>query len=75
MHLRLTESNSKDLTDADTNYFVDARFVDVIHTDIQVYGYTHPCGHIDFYPNGGTNQPGCSDQSNAGMRRFSVKVL
>ncbi|XP_066146090.1 lipoprotein lipase-like [Euwallacea fornicatus] len=39
----------------------DANFVDVVHTDIQLYGFTHPCGHVDFYPNGGTNQPGCPD--------------
>ncbi|KAJ8935336.1 hypothetical protein NQ318_016629 [Aromia moschata] len=37
----------------------DADFVDVIHTDIQLSGYTAPIGHVDFYPNGGLNQPGC----------------
>ena len=43
----------------------DANFVDVIHTDgstfneISGYGLLDPVGHIDFYPNGGENQPGC----------------
>ncbi|XP_057656460.1 lipase member H-A-like [Diorhabda carinulata] len=37
----------------------DADFVDVIHTDIQMYGFTAPCGDVDFYPNGGSHQPGC----------------
>lgn len=52
---------------------LDANFVDVIHTDIQLYGYTHPCGHVDYYPNGGTDQPGCpgdeEDTANCDHRR------
>jgi len=50
----------------------DADFVDVIHTSamnenaiassIQTggFGLTKPMGHVDFYPNGGHNQPWCS---------------
>ncbi|XP_071535126.1 pancreatic lipase-related protein 2-like [Panulirus ornatus] len=45
----------------------DALFVDVIHTDDSPIlgfplslGMTQPIGHLDFYPNGGGEQPGCS---------------
>lgn len=38
----------------------DADFVDAIHTHARFYGYTRPIGHVDFYPNGGFAQPGCT---------------
>ncbi|KAI5644905.1 lipase domain-containing protein [Phthorimaea operculella] len=37
----------------------DARHVEVIHTCGGYLGFRSPLGHIDFYPNGGTRQPGC----------------
>ncbi|XP_062987645.1 pancreatic lipase-related protein 2-like [Elgaria multicarinata webbii] len=42
----------------------DAKFVDVIHTNMgrPLFGYEgiiQPCGHLDFYPNGGKTMPGC----------------
>lgn len=37
----------------------DAEFVDVIHTNAGVYGLTSPVGHVDFFPNGGAQQPNC----------------
>lgn len=37
----------------------DARFVDVIHSDIEKFGTNEQSGDIDFWPNGGANQPGC----------------
>ncbi|GFO21121.1 pancreatic triacylglycerol lipase [Plakobranchus ocellatus] len=47
----------------------DAHFVDVIHTDARPYetvggyGIIEPIGDIDFYPNGGREQPGCDDET------------
>lgn len=37
----------------------DARFVDVIHTNVGVFGKIEPSGHIDFYVNGGQTQLAC----------------
>ncbi|RWS15660.1 Pancreatic triacylglycerol lipase-like protein [Dinothrombium tinctorium] len=64
----------------------DALFVDVIHTDVEntslsLYGRGTSAlvGHMDFFPNGGSNQPGCSIQRfedlvirpiGEGVRRF-----
>ncbi|KAJ7383384.1 hypothetical protein OS493_028466 [Desmophyllum pertusum] len=37
----------------------DAEYVDVIHTDAGGFGTSQKVGHIDFFPNGGSLQPGC----------------
>ncbi|XP_043836108.1 pancreatic triacylglycerol lipase-like [Dromiciops gliroides] len=43
----------------------DAKFVDVIHTDIAPiipnmgFGTSQIVGHLDFFPNGGEHMPGC----------------
>lgn len=43
----------------------DAEFVEVIHTNggslwTGDLGVDKPVGHVDYYPNGGTNHPGCN---------------
>ncbi|KAM7132812.1 lipase member H isoform 3-T4 [Molossus nigricans] len=48
----------------------DAQFVDVIHSDIDAWGYKEPLGNIDFYPNGGLDQPGCPKTIFGGMEYF-----
>lgn len=36
----------------------DAKFVDIIHVD-EVFGMPTTNGHVDYWPNGGKDQPGC----------------
>jgi pimeloyl-ACP methyl ester carboxylesterase len=37
----------------------DARYVEIIHTDIGIVGMGGHLGDASFFPNGGANQPGC----------------
>ncbi|XP_066204126.1 lipase member H [Saccopteryx leptura] len=54
----------------DRLYHSDAQFVDVIHSDIDALGYRGPLGNIDFYPNGGLDQPGCPKTIFGGLQYF-----
>ncbi|XP_063918830.1 pancreatic triacylglycerol lipase-like [Zophobas morio] len=38
----------------------DAKVVHVIHTNGGTFGFKASCGTIDFFPNGGSLQPGCA---------------
>uniref|UniRef100_A0A8B9QD05 Lipase domain-containing protein n=1 Tax=Apteryx owenii TaxID=8824 RepID=A0A8B9QD05_APTOW len=51
-------------------YHTDAQFIDVIHTDIDALGFRKPLGTIDFYPNGGMDQPGCPRTVFSGFQYF-----
>ncbi|XP_028288703.1 lipase member H [Parambassis ranga] len=48
----------------------DAMFVDVLHTDMDSFGLRGAHGHIDFYANGGFDQPGCPKTIFAGKSYF-----
>jgi hypothetical protein len=39
----------------------DATYVQIIHTNGGTLGMQRECGTVDFYPNGGSRQPGCED--------------
>ncbi|XP_053971283.1 uncharacterized protein LOC128872516 isoform X2 [Hylaeus volcanicus] len=42
----------------------DGQFVDVVHTNAFIQGKIEMSGHVDFYMNGGVNQPGCWEMGN-----------
>ncbi|XP_032453794.1 pancreatic lipase-related protein 2-like [Nasonia vitripennis] len=48
--IRLSKKNAR---------FVDAIHTDAIHTKNDGFGIRDPIGHVDFYVNGGSTQPGC----------------
>ncbi|XP_013771220.1 lipase member H [Pundamilia nyererei] len=48
----------------------DAMFVDVLHTDMNSFGLRGAHGHIDFYANGGADQPGCPKTIFSGKSYF-----
>nr|XP_020861516.1 lipase member H isoform X3 [Phascolarctos cinereus] len=48
----------------------DAQFVDVIHSDTDLLGFKESLGNIDFYPNGGLDQPGCPQTIFSGFEYF-----
>ncbi|XP_041924664.1 lipase member H isoform X2 [Alosa sapidissima] len=48
----------------------DAQLVDVLHTDMDGFGLRGAHGHIDFYANGGSDQPGCPKTIFSGKAYF-----
>ncbi|KAM4605967.1 lipase member H [Polymixia lowei] len=48
----------------------DAMFVDVLHTDMNSFGLQGAHGHIDYYANGGADQPGCPKTIFSGKSYF-----
>lgn len=67
---RITGMDPAELAFTETDPIVrldttDAHYVDIVHSDATPFvpkiglGLYEPIGHLDFYPNGGFNQPGC----------------
>ncbi|XP_016982588.1 pancreatic lipase-related protein 3 [Drosophila rhopaloa] len=50
----------------------DAEFVEVVHTNAEGAGTWKQLGHVDYYPNGGQTQPGCSTDSCSHERSFQL---
>jgi len=56
----------------------DAKFVDIIHTNGGRLGMPDVLGHIDFFPNGGKQQPGCTlkDWRTCSiLRQFTIIII
>lgn len=52
----------------------DARFVEVIHTNADALGTITPLGDVDYYPNGGREQPGCTTDTCSHERSLDLAV-
>ncbi|XP_054730965.1 uncharacterized protein LOC129239480 [Anastrepha obliqua] len=50
----------------------DADYVEVVHTSVGSYGYDQPLGHVDFYVNYGSAQPGCFFNECSHFRAFQI---
>ncbi|XP_028898953.1 uncharacterized protein LOC114804495 [Zeugodacus cucurbitae] len=50
----------------------DADYVEVVHTSVGSYGYDRPLGHVDFYVNYGSAQPGCFLNECSHFRAFHI---
>ncbi|XP_077544631.1 lipase member H-like isoform X2 [Haemaphysalis longicornis] len=58
----------------------DAQFVDVIHTNAGAFkegklGINKSIGHVDFYPNGGSEQPNCPDTGDPACSHKRAQAL
>jgi len=54
---------------SDTISAKDAQFVEIIHTNTAFNGISAAVGDVDFYPNGGANQPGCNGDNSCSHDR------
>lgn len=50
----------------------DARYVEVIHTEVSEYGLAVAVGDVDFFPNGGVRQPGCPNIDCSHIRAWQL---
>lgn len=53
----------------------DADFVEVVHTNGGEIGFFNPCGHVDYYPNGGQTQPGCNATNSICSHKRSYELV
>lgn len=55
----------------------DARYVEVIHTEVSQIGVPVAVGDVDFFPQGGVSQPGCQNvdcSHNRAWRLFAASL-